>query len=192
MMTREFWLVMGTVGVLGWLTAVPLAGHAQSLKDCREGAACTAADLAQALFPAPGAAGGPVRTRGVGPRPDAGKAPRPAAVALQVQFATNSNVLLPPYYAQLNALGTVLAQPQYATYRIQIEGHTDSVGADQANQVLSQQRAESVRRYLLQHFALPPDRLTAVGYGKTQPIASNETPDGRQKNRRVQVVNLGQ
>jgi OOP family OmpA-OmpF porin len=169
-----------------------LQSYTQGLKDCREGDACTAADLAQALFPAPEPVGGLVRTRGVGPRRDASSAPKPAAVALQVQFATNSDVILPPYYAQLDALGHVLAQPQYATYRIQIEGHTDSVGADQANQVLSQQRAESVRRYLLQHFPLPLERLTAVGYGNTQPLASNATPAGRQKNRRVQVVNLGQ
>ena len=191
-MQRRYWSVTIVVWGLWWLTVVPLQGHAQGLKDCREGVECTGADLAKALFPQGESEGEAPRMRGLGPKPEAASPPRPVAVALKVQFATNSDVILPPYYAQLDALGQVLAQPQYAAYRLQIEGHTDSVGADQTNQVLSQKRAESVKRYLLHHFSLNPAQLSAVGYGKSQPIASNETAEGRRKNRRVQVVNLGE
>jgi outer membrane protein OmpA-like peptidoglycan-associated protein len=113
-------------------------------------------------------------------------------VALKVLFETNSDSILPQYYSNLNELGKVLAQPQYATYRIQIQGHTDSVGSARYNQLLSQKRAESVKQYLLQHFPIKPGNLTVAGYGKSDPIAPNETPEGRNKNRRVQVVNLGE
>jgi OOP family OmpA-OmpF porin len=113
-------------------------------------------------------------------------------VALKVLFEHNSDEILPQYYANVDELGKVLAQSQYAAYRIQIEGHTDSVGSDRYNQSLSQKRAESVKRYLLQHFSLQPDHLTAVGYGESKPLASNKTAEGRSKNRRVQVVNLGE
>jgi len=109
-----------------------------------------------------------------------------------VEFDTNSDAIRPQYYANLNELGKVLAQPQHAAYRIQIEGHTDSVGSDLYNKTLSQKRAESVKQYLLQHFPIKPANLSAAGYGKNDPIAPNETPEGRTKNRRVQVVNLGE
>lgn len=194
-MQQGYWSVTSSVTMAVWslwfLTVVPVQGHAQGLKDCREGMACTGADLAKALFPHAAPEGEAPTMRGLGPKPDVASPPRPMAVALQVQFETNSDVILPPYYAQLDELGRVLAQPQHAAYHIQIQGHTDSVGTDQANQVLSQKRAESVKRYLLQHFALNPAYLTAVGYGKSRPVASNDTAEGRKKNRRVQVVNLG-
>jgi outer membrane protein OmpA-like peptidoglycan-associated protein len=163
------------LAVLGlWsLTVWPLPGYAQRI-DCREGKECTEADLEWALFRQP---------RGVGTKRE---------VTLKVLFEHNSDVILPQYYSNVDELGKVLAQPQYATYRIQIEGHTDSIGSDRYNQALSEKRAESVRRYLLQHFPLQQDHLAAVGYGESKPIASNKTSEGRSKNRRVQVVNLGE
>jgi outer membrane protein OmpA-like peptidoglycan-associated protein len=180
------------LAVLGlWSLAVwPLHGHAQILKDCREGDECTAADLVNALFPDKGK--GPVVTRGAGPQKGEASQPRPTAVALKVQFETNSDAILPQYFAPLNELGKALAQHQDMVYRIQIQGHTDSVGSEQYNQVLSQKRAESVKHYLVQNFPIKAAQLSAVGYGKSQPIASNDTLEGRGKNRRVQVVNLGE
>ena len=70
---------------------------------------------------------------------------------------------------------------------IQLEGHTDNVGDDKANQVLSQKRAESVRRYLIKK-GIGPKRIQAVGYGESKPIASNDTDKGRQTNRRTVVT----
>ena len=69
-----------------------------------------------------------------------------------------------------------------------IEGHTDNVGTAEYNQKLSDARANSVRQYLINNFGIKASRLTAVGYGLTKPIASNNTEEGRQENRRVQAV----
>jgi outer membrane protein OmpA-like peptidoglycan-associated protein len=70
---------------------------------------------------------------------------------------------------------------------MQIEGHTDSVGADDFNQRLSEQRAGTVRDFLLEQ-GVVPSSITAQGFGKTQPVASNDTAEGRQRNRRVEIV----
>jgi outer membrane protein OmpA-like peptidoglycan-associated protein len=75
--------------------------------------------------------------------------------------------------------------------RLDVEGHTDSVGGDDYNQRLSEQRGASVRDYLTQE-GMAASSVTAKGFGKTQPVASNETADGRQQNRRVELVISGE
>lgn len=72
---------------------------------------------------------------------------------------------------------------------VEIAGHTDSVGSNSYNQKLSQQRAESVRTFLVSQ-GVPPTQLKAKGYGETKPVASNKTPEGRAQNRRVEFVVL--
>jgi outer membrane protein OmpA-like peptidoglycan-associated protein len=69
-----------------------------------------------------------------------------------------------------------------------IEGHTDSHGGDDFNQNLSQERAESVRQYMINAMRIPTYRLIATGYGETRPVASNETQAGRARNRRIDIV----
>jgi outer membrane protein OmpA-like peptidoglycan-associated protein len=69
-----------------------------------------------------------------------------------------------------------------------IEGHTDSFGGDDSNQILSQERAESVQQYMINAMRIPTYRLIATGYGETRPIASNETESGRERNRRIDIV----
>jgi OOP family OmpA-OmpF porin len=113
-------------------------------------------------------------------------------VALNVFFEFNSATVLKQYYADMDKLGQVLTQPQYSTYRARIEGHTDNVGSDAYNQRLSERRAESIKSYLVQHFAIAPERLMAKGYGKARARATNDTQEGRDQNRRVEVVNPGQ
>jgi outer membrane protein OmpA-like peptidoglycan-associated protein len=81
----------------------------------------------------------------------------------------------------------VLAHPGLM---LQIEGHTDSVGGDQMNQQLSERRADSVRDFLIAQ-GVAGSSVTAKGFGKTQPVASNDTAEGRQKNRRVELVVSG-
>ena len=83
--------------------------------------------------------------------------------------------------------GIVLAYP---SLRLAIEGNTDSIGSEQFNQVLSEQRAQGVRSYLTQQ-GVPASSTSAQGFGKNQPIASNDTADGRQQNRRVELVVSG-
>jgi len=84
--------------------------------------------------------------------------------------------------------GIVLAYP---TLKLAIEGNTDSVGTELFNQQLSEQRAAGVRDFLT-HEGIPESSTSATGYGKTRPIASNDTADGRQQNRRVELVVSGE
>ena len=84
--------------------------------------------------------------------------------------------------------GILLAYPGL---KIQVEGHTDSVGTDEYNQRLSEQRADSVRDYLVQQ-GVPQSTVSAVGFGKEGPVASNDTASGRQQNRRVEMVVSGE
>lgn len=83
--------------------------------------------------------------------------------------------------------GILLAYP---SLKVRVEGNTDNIGSEEFNQTLSEKRADAVRDYLLAQ-NIKPDNLTAVGYGKTRPIASNDTADGRQQNRRVEMVMSG-
>jgi outer membrane protein OmpA-like peptidoglycan-associated protein len=84
--------------------------------------------------------------------------------------------------------GIVLAYP---SLRLAVEGNTDSVGTEAFNQQLSEQRAEGVRSYLTQQ-GIPGSSTTAAGFGKTRPIASNDTSEGRQQNRRVELIVSGE
>ena len=69
-------------------------------------------------------------------------------------------------------------------FNVELQGHTDSTGPKAWNDTLSQMRADSVKDFLVAH-GIAADRLTAKGYGSSDPIASNDTPEGRHQNRRV-------
>jgi outer membrane protein OmpA-like peptidoglycan-associated protein len=84
--------------------------------------------------------------------------------------------------------GIILAHPGLD---LAVEGHTDNVGSDEVNQKLSEKRAETVRAYLLQQ-GLADGNVTSRGFGKTTPVADNSTSEGRQKNRRVEIVVSGE
>jgi len=73
------------------------------------------------------------------------------------------------------------------TANIEIAGHTDSDGEDSSNQALSEKRAQAVLDYLVKA-GLPADRFTATGYGSAQPIASNDTDEGKAQNRRIDFL----
>jgi outer membrane protein OmpA-like peptidoglycan-associated protein len=83
--------------------------------------------------------------------------------------------------------GIVLAYPGL---HLEVEGHTDSTGSDEYNQQLSEKRAQAVRDYLIQQ-GISEAAIEARGFGKSEPIASNDTPEGRQQNRRVELVLSG-
>src|SRR5580704_2619070 len=102
-----------------------------------------------------------------------------------VLFDTGSYTLKPGAREKLAKIsGILLAHPGLT---LQIEGHTDSVGTDDLNQQLSERRADSVRDFLAEQ-GVPASSITAHGFGKTQPVATNDTADGRQRNRRVELV----
>jgi outer membrane protein OmpA-like peptidoglycan-associated protein len=105
-----------------------------------------------------------------------------------VLFDTGKYTLRPLAREKLAKIsGIVLAYPDL---RLAIEGNTDSVGGDAMNQTLSEQRADAVRDYLAQQ-NIPMTSMTAQGFGKTQPVATNDTAEGRQENRRVEMVVSG-
>lgn len=69
-----------------------------------------------------------------------------------------------------------------------MEGHTDANGTDSANLILSQDRADAVRTYLVNHFGISAEKISSIGYGETRPVASNETAEGRARNRRIDLI----
>jgi outer membrane protein OmpA-like peptidoglycan-associated protein len=106
-----------------------------------------------------------------------------------VQFDTDKYALKTANRESLaKVAGILMTLPELT---IEVEGHTDNVGAPQYNQQLSDRRAQSVREYFI-HLGIPADRITARGFGESQPVASNETAEGRQQNRRVEVVVSGE
>lgn len=106
-----------------------------------------------------------------------------------VLFDTGKYDLRPPTREALARLsGIVLGHPGL---KLEVEGHTDSTGSDELNQTLSEQRADTVRGYLVQQ-GLAADSITARGFGKSSPVADNATTAGRQKNRRVELVVSGE
>ncbi len=124
------------------------------------------------------------------------KVPRPGFDAKKreattyVLFETGAILLKSPEsFQQLDAAGKAFKKAmemgKVDKWIIEITGHTDNVGTPDANTKLAKERAESVRDYLLKTYGLPQNLLIAQGLGATQPIASNDTPDGREKNRRV-------
>jgi len=178
-------LLLTTVGLPALCCAQGIAGSL----DFRERSSYSAEDLAQALFPKETPA---ARVRSIGPPQALPSLPIPRpAVTLNVPFGSNSETVPSTSYAEIDKLGTVLSWPQYTDYRVRLEGHTDSLGSQRKNQVLSEKRVQSIKDYLIQRFHIAPERVQAVGYGMSRPLASNDTPEGRSQNRRVEVVNLG-
>jgi OOP family OmpA-OmpF porin len=108
----------------------------------------------------------------------------------KVQFATGSSEILPVSFGLLDEVAKVLTDnPQIEL--VQVEGHTDSTGTAAINRKLSQQRAESVMRYLASR-SVAAGRMKAQGFGPDRPIADNRTDDGKEQNRRVEFVILKQ
>jgi len=95
-------------------------------------------------------------------------------------------VIMPDNYGLLNKVQRAIRT--FGEPDVVIEGHTDTTGSDEVNEHLSQERAESVRNYLVANQTLPEDKIVAVGYGSKRPLASNETEEGRAINRRIDVV----
>nr|WP_166268133.1 OmpA family protein [Marinobacter caseinilyticus] len=102
-----------------------------------------------------------------------------------ITFDVNQSSIKPSFTGVLESVGLVLSE--YDKTIIQIEGHTDSTGSQSYNQLLSEQRASSVRDFLLNQ-GIASSRTRAVGYGPRYPIASNDTSSGREQNRRVELT----
>lgn len=104
-----------------------------------------------------------------------------------ILFDTGKSAVNPGAMQQLFRVVTFLREN--TDRQLLVEGHTDAVGSDSSNQALSQRRAESVAAFLIKN-GIAPERVVTRGYGESRPIVGNETPAGRQQNRRVEIVIL--
>lgn len=105
-----------------------------------------------------------------------------------IHFATNKAEILPESNETLQQIGQLLQEhPQLS---LLIEGHTDNTGDFDNNMELSKQRAEAVRSHLIDQYGISKERLRSMGQGQTQPISTNDTEEGRAKNRRVEIVKI--
>ena len=128
-----------------------------------------------------------MQSRGIAVR----QQPAVNVAALKIYFAYNSAEILPDSKPVLEELGRALKSHPLSLCCFRIEGHTDNVGSDVYNDRLSRQRAQSVVRYLADHFGIEVDRLEAIGHGERKPWADNSSEAGRSKNRRVEIANTG-
>lgn len=109
-------------------------------------------------------------------------------IDLPMEFDINSDLLRGPALANANSLGRALTDPSMRGQTFMIAGHTDARGTDAANLKLSERRADAVKQFLVQTYAIPAANLITVGYGKAQ-LKKPTDPEGRE-NRRVQAVNM--
>lgn len=107
-------------------------------------------------------------------------------IDLEVLFETDKAIVRPEYYSKIIEVAEFMKK--YPNTVVVIEGHTDNRGKDAYNQALSQRRVNAVKEVLITQFGMAVERLNAVGYGESQPRASNDTVEGRQLNRRVVAV----
>jgi len=107
------------------------------------------------------------------------------SLGAEILFDTGESTLRPQATAALEQLAALMRE--HPNLPVEIEGHTDSVGALGYNERLSRSRAESVKRWLAANGSVPESRMTTKGFGPTMPVAPNATAEGRQRNRRVEV-----
>jgi OOP family OmpA-OmpF porin len=108
-----------------------------------------------------------------------------ASMTLAIEFETGKADIAPRYHAELKRGAAFIRKHPGA--RILIAGHTDSRASAAYNLTLSQRRADSVRKYLIEKFGVQASRLVARGFGESLPVADNATARGRQRNRRVEL-----
>lgn len=111
---------------------------------------------------------------------------RVASIRLMVNFGFDSSHVEERYFDDLGELATFLRR--FEDVYVDIEGHTDSTGPEDYNQLLSQRRAQAVIELLVNQYGIAPRRLEAKGYGESRPVADNGTAEGRAENRRVMAT----
>jgi OOP family OmpA-OmpF porin len=104
---------------------------------------------------------------------------------INVQFDTDKSAIKGQYDAELKTVSDFLKE--FPKARGEISGHTDNVGSKAYNDKLSQARADSVKKYIVEKLGISPDRITTKGYGFSKPVASNTTREGRARNRRIEA-----
>jgi OOP family OmpA-OmpF porin len=112
------------------------------------------------------------------------------AKEIRVLFDTNKSIVKPAFNAEIEAVAKLMKE--YPTAKVEVQGHTDSRGSAQLNDQLSQDRANAVADVLTKTYGIAADRVSAKGYGASQPVADNKTVEGQTKNRRVVAVAQGE
>jgi len=112
------------------------------------------------------------------------------SINIQILFAYDSDKIEGTSFADLNEVGEALLDPSLANSKIMLNGHTDAAGSEVYNQDLSERRASSVKRYLTEKFFVPADRILVSGFGEER-LQDPDNPNSG-KNRRVEIVNLGE
>lgn len=107
-------------------------------------------------------------------------------VLLRLGFTFDSAVVPDVVRARVDGIAAELVNER-ASVNVEVAGHTDSVGSDTYNQFLSEKRAEAVKAYLVEHGVMA-NRISVVGYGESQPRDTNDTVEGRRRNRRVEIA----
>lgn len=110
----------------------------------------------------------------------------PARIELQVLFDNDKAIIKPEYFSEVATVADFMKQ--YANSVAVIEGHTDNHAGDDYNQQLSERRAAAIEQMLIRKYGIDANRIRSIGYGESRPIASNDTAEGRQQNRRVIAV----
>ncbi len=118
------------------------------------------------------------------PAPPAPPPPKPAPVFENVYFNERKTNVDPLAAKALDRDGMILKENP--NIKVEIGGHTDSLGSEKVNQKISEKRAESAKKYIMDKFNISGDRMIVKGYGSKKPIADDKTKEGRAKNRRVE------
>ena len=194
---KKVWMLVIVIMLLAVVTAVQAEVRAGGLPaitvderlpncSCKIDPSCCARPVvAPAPIPEPVVEPAPV----VEPPP--APAPRPVIIekgrqTLDVEFDFDKSTIKKGYDKDINDLAKVMKD--YPDLNVVIEGHTDNVGTAAYNKKLSQRRADAVKKYMVEQDGINANRITAEGFGFDRPIASNDTDEGRQKNRRVEAA----
>ena len=110
----------------------------------------------------------------------------PISLNIHIEFDFDKAEIKPEFHDELRRAAEFIKT--HPAPKILIAGYTDNIGTPEYNQKLSERRAAAVRQYLIDNFGIEADKLVARGYGESRPIASNATPEGRQENRRTEIV----
>lgn len=170
------------------LVALCNAAAAQPDTQVLKGRAVTTQNVLEALTPKPASRTLKVTPDGSTPSSATLAAPKKASASLLITFETNSAMLLPRSKEQLDVVAAALKNDRLKDFRFDVEGHADPRGTPEGNRLLSQQRAESVRDYLVGQHGVAESRLRPVGKGDVELLNTRDIAAA--ENRRVTIVTV--
>ena len=191
---KKVWMLMIVIMLLAVVTAVQAEVRPGGLPPLNENERIPSCNCKTDASTCPQPAAEPMMVSEPAPvvaPPPPPPAPKPAIIekgrqTLNVEFDFDKSTIKKGYDKDINDLAKVMKD--YPDLNVVIEGHTDNVGTAAYNKKLSQRRAEAVKQYMVEQDGINANRITAEGFGFDRPIASNDTDEGRQQNRRVEAA----